>query len=50
MKSTTSFLIGFFVQNGYFRDKDGGRSDEIPSKYIKSERKERDNGKGKETS
>lgn len=50
MKSTICFLNDIFVQNSYFRNTGGGRNDEIPSKYIKSERKERDNGKGKETS
>ena len=41
MKSTTSFLNDFFVQNGYFRDNSGGKIVGISSKSIKFlERKE----------
>lgn len=32
MKSATNFLIGFFVQNGYFRDKDDETKEENSSK------------------
>ena len=39
MKSTTSFLIGFFVQNSYFRDKGDGRKYSILVKFDKSEKK-----------
>lgn len=45
MKSTTSFLIGFFVQNGYFRYKDGGKKGKNPPKQTKQKRKESENGK-----
>lgn len=36
MKSTTSFLIGFFVQNSYFRSKDGEKEEENSSKFTKN--------------
>lgn len=39
MKSTTSFLIGFFVQNSYFRDERDERNWIILVKFDKSEKK-----------
>ena len=42
MKSAIHFLNDFFVQNGYFRDKEDGKKGKNPSKQTKQRRKERE--------
>ena len=36
MKSAIRFLNDFFVQNGYFRSKDGEKEEENSSKFTKN--------------
>ena len=39
VKSTINFLNDFFVQNGYFRDKDDGKNTYILVKFYKWRKK-----------